>query len=163
MVAGSGYAGWLVRGQVPPVYYPVPYPVEVPVIEYVEKPVIVYETVEVPIEVIREVVEYVDRYPDHELFQDVAEFTEWFDRVTVIILQGDCDDWGEAYSMMAANDGYLLAYQYINKDGILGDTLVMPGMSSPHMGLLMMTQEDKIYYIEPQPPTFRIIYICDRD
>lgn len=176
IIVGSGYAGYIIKPvemeYVDRIKY-VPYEtvkyINKPIYEIIEKPIYIDRPVPEIVEVIKEVpVEkvieiYREVYPDHRLFADLAEFQAWFSGIAVTMLTGDCDDWGEIYCQVAANDGFLLPFQWVDRDGMMNGLRVMPSSRNPHMGLLLMTQQGMIYFVEPQPDEFEIIKIGPRD
>jgi len=72
----------------------------------------------------------------------------------------DCDDYASRLQLEAFKDGYLLSVQLI-KDGKL-DGKNVSNYTELHMGNLAMIGNE-IYFVEPQPDYFRIVYVCDRD
>ena len=72
----------------------------------------------------------------------------------------DCDDYALRLQLEAYKDGYLLSVQVI-KDGMLNGKNVSNYFES-HMGNLAVIGNE-IYFIEPQPEYFRIVFVCNRD
>jgi FtsZ-binding cell division protein ZapB len=72
----------------------------------------------------------------------------------------DCDDYASRLQLEAFKDGYLLSVQLI-KNGLLYDKNVSNYVEA-HMGNLAMVGNE-IYFIEPQPDFFRIVFVCNRD
>jgi FtsZ-binding cell division protein ZapB len=72
----------------------------------------------------------------------------------------DCDDYASRLQLEAFKDGYLLSVQLI-KNGLLYDKNVSNYVEA-HMGNLAMIGNE-IYFIEPQPDFFRIVFVCNRD
>lgn len=72
----------------------------------------------------------------------------------------DCDDYAARLQLKAYQDGYIMSVQLI-KDGLLNGKNVSNYLE-PHMGNLAMVGNN-IYFIEPQPEYFRIVYVCHRD
>jgi hypothetical protein len=72
----------------------------------------------------------------------------------------DCDDYASRLQYKAYKDGYLLSVQII-KDGML-DGKNVSNYQQSHMGNLAMIGNE-IYFIEPQPKYFRIVFVCNRD
>lgn len=72
----------------------------------------------------------------------------------------DCDDYAARLQLEAYKDGYLLSVQLI-QDGMLNGKNVSNYLQS-HMGNLAMIGNE-IYFIEPQPEYFRIVFVCHRD
>ena len=97
---------------------------------------------------------------EFRLFEDIEEFKSWYEAIEYKIKFGDCDDIGEWLTYLAARDGYLLSYQYVDADGYINFKRVNDYSYGAHMGILVMTYKD-IYYFEPEFET--IIFITPRD
>jgi FtsZ-binding cell division protein ZapB len=72
----------------------------------------------------------------------------------------DCDDYASRLQLEAFKDGYLLSVQLI-MDGMLYDKNISNYVEA-HMGNLAMIGNE-IYFVEPQPDFFRVVYVCNRD
>lgn len=98
-------------------------------------------------------------------FESSARLMEWTEEhLAYIWIVGDkvadCDDYAARLQREAFKDGYLLSLQIIN-GGLLNDKNVS-NYTALHMGNLAMIGND-IYFIEPQPEYFRIVFVCHRD
>jgi hypothetical protein len=98
-------------------------------------------------------------------FESPAALMSWADEnLTNLWIVGnelaDCDDYASRLQLEAFKDGYLLSVQLIT-DGLLYSKNVS-NFLEPHMGNLAMIGND-IYFIEPQPEYFRVVYVCNRD
>jgi hypothetical protein len=98
-------------------------------------------------------------------FESPAVLMSWAkDHLATLWIVGnqiaDCDDYAERLQLEAFKAGYLLSLQLI-EDGILFGKNVS-NFQEPHMGNIAMIGNE-IYFIEPQPDYFRIVYVCDRD
>lgn len=98
-------------------------------------------------------------------FPDFATMAGWF-KDHLIVLWGangwrpDCDDYAERMVKEAHIDGFILHAQLIN-DGKLNGVQVS-NILECHVGLTAYVGNE-IYFIEPQPGNFRIVYVCPRD
>jgi len=72
----------------------------------------------------------------------------------------DCDDYALRLQLEAYKDGYFLSVQLI-QDGMLNGKNVSNYLQL-HMGNLVMIGNE-IYFIEPQPNYFRVVFVCNRD
>jgi hypothetical protein len=72
----------------------------------------------------------------------------------------DCDDYASRLQLEAYKDGYFLSVQLI-ENGMLNGKNVSNYLQL-HMGNLAMIGNE-IYFIEPQPDYFRIVFVCNRD
>ncbi len=98
-------------------------------------------------------------------FESVASLTEWVkEHLAYIWIVGDkaadCDDYAERLQREAFKDGYLLSLQVI-VGGMLNGKNVSNYMDL-HMGNLAIVGNE-IYFIEPQPEYFRVVFVCYRD
>jgi hypothetical protein len=98
-------------------------------------------------------------------FESLDVLTKWATANLVTLLSvgdkvADCDDYATRLQLKAFKDGYIMSVQLIN-DGLLNGRQVssFPGA---HMGNLAMVGND-IYFVEPQPQHFDIVYVCHRD
>ena len=92
-------------------------------------------------------------------FGSVEELDQWCRKHTTILAvsghpftevtpQNDCDDYAERLQVLALNDGYLMSVQLTE--------------GTAHMGNLAMIGND-IYFIEPNPGKYEVIWLCHRD
>jgi len=72
----------------------------------------------------------------------------------------DCDDYASRLQVEAFKDGYLLSVQLVTDGMLYGKNI--SNFLEPHMGNLAIISNE-IYFIEPQPEYFRLVYVCDRD
>jgi hypothetical protein len=72
----------------------------------------------------------------------------------------DCDDYASRLQLEAYKDGYFLSVQLIENGMLSGKNV--SNYSQLHMGNLAMVGNE-IYFIEPQPDYFRIVFVCNRD
>jgi hypothetical protein len=98
-------------------------------------------------------------------FESSARLMEWVDEhLAYLWIVGDeiadCDDYAARLQREAFKDGYLLSLQIIS-GGVLNGKNVS-NYTELHMGNLAMIGND-IYFIEPQPEYFRIVFVCHRD
>jgi len=74
--------------------------------------------------------------------------------------KADCDDYAEYLQRKAAEDGYLLSVCPVMDGKVYGVKVTdVPGA---HMGNLAMIGNE-IYYIEPQPGEYQIVFVTYRD
>jgi cell division protein FtsB len=98
-------------------------------------------------------------------FESVGKLTEWAkEHLAYLWISGDkiadCDDYAERLQSEAYKEGYLLSLQVI-KGGVLNGKNVSNYLEL-HMGNLAMI-DNEIYFIEPQPDFFRVVFVCYRD
>ncbi len=98
-------------------------------------------------------------------FESAAKLMEWSEEhLAVIWIVGDqvadCDDYAARLQREAFKDGYLLSLQVISGGMLNGKNV--SNYTALHMGNLAMVGND-IYFIEPQPEYFRIVFVCHRD
>jgi hypothetical protein len=98
-------------------------------------------------------------------FESPAVLMSWTkDHLTTLWISGnqvaDCDDYASRLQLEALKDGYILSVQLV-LNGMVNGKNVSNYLGS-HMGNLAMIGNE-IYFIEPQPEYFRIVYVCDRD
>lgn len=126
------------------------------VTEYITKEVI--KEIEIPVETI------VYRNIYAREFESVSQFREWAEpKLAVLWIQGkkaDCDDYAEQLQIDALVEGYPLSCVLVEYGLLLGRR-VSP-ITELHMGNLLMTKTD-IYYVEPQPDIFDVVWVCARD
>ncbi len=72
----------------------------------------------------------------------------------------DCDDYASRLQLEAFKDGYILSVQLVENGRLSGKNV--SNFLELHMGNLAMIG-NTIYFIEPQPKYFRVVYVCDRD
>jgi len=125
-------------------------------VEYITKEVI--REIKVPVETI------VYRNIYAREFESVSQFREWAEpKLTILWITGvktDCDDYAEQLQIKALVGGYTLSCVVI-EHGLLLGRRVSP-ITGLHMGNLLMTDTD-IYYVEPQPDIFDVVWVCARD
>jgi len=152
-----------------------PYPVystnETVRIEYVDRPVITEKivTVNVTLEKIT-ILEKIVKEPiyingEWREFESLGVLTEWAEKHLADIWMvgskmADCDDYAERLQTEAYKDGYLLSSQLVTGGMLNGKNV--SNFTEVHMGNLAMVG-NAIYFIEPQPEYFRVIFVCNRD
>jgi hypothetical protein len=124
-------------------------------------------TVNNTIETIREVPVEVPVYINNEWreWESLAELTGWVNANTPILMgfdgfEPDCDDYAVRLQQKAYKAGYFISIQVIN-GGILAGREVS-NLTELHAGNLALVG-NKYYFIEPQPKSFRIVFVCYRD
>ncbi len=78
----------------------------------------------------------------------------------VVTSLNDCDDYAERLQILALNAGYLMSCQLARYGQVYGVTVT--DNIEGHMGNLVM-MGNAVYYIEPNPCAYKIIYLCPRD
>ena len=124
-----------------------------------------YLEIEVPVEVIKEVVKPVSTpMTEWRDFKSKTEFYEWYDNLVVIWIDTgkavDCDDWSEFVWDMAYNDGYRMSEPIIHQGQYCGRHVQDNNIL--HIGGQVQIG-NSYYYFEPNPEFDRLIYLCDRD
>jgi hypothetical protein len=130
-----------------------------------QEPEVIYVTNNVTI--IREEPVEVERVVNGRVqnFPSLEELAGWLDQHLTTMWGGgdrvpDCDDYAERMVREAHEDGWLLHIQLIN-DGLLNGVQVSDKLE-PHAGIIALV-DNQIYFIEPQPKYFRIVFVCNRD
>lgn len=98
-------------------------------------------------------------------FESVGDLTEWVKEHlgyiwTVGDQVADCDDYASRLQLEAYKDGYLISVQLIQNGMLYGKNV--SNYLELHMGNLAMIGNE-IYFVEPQPDYFRIVFVCNRD
>lgn len=140
--------------------------VTVPSEKVIEKPVYVDRVVEVE-KIVEEVVEVVvikHRDISVRQWEDLEQFKEWVQANLVSLTpmgnyKLDCDDYAMRLQEKALAQGYPLSCHLVVNGHILGKK-VSDGYL--HMGNLVIIGND-IYYVEPQPDDFKIVWLCNKD
>jgi hypothetical protein len=102
---------------------------------------------------------------DWREFESLAVLAEWAKTHLAYILpvgsqSSDCDDYAQRLQTEAYKDGYLLSVQLITGGMLNGKNI--SNYTQVHMGNLAMVG-NSIYFIEPQPEYFRVVFVCNRD
>lgn len=139
--------------------------------EYVTlPPEIIYERVEIPVEVIKEVevvketVRWRNIY-DRD-FDSVEQFKDWYyaQHFNPLSPSGvykvDCDDYAQRLQITALRQGYPVSIALL-KEGRYYDVNVSD-IKEGHAGNLVMI-DGTYYYIEPDPSKFSIVKVVSRD
>lgn len=139
--------------------------------EYVTlPPEIIYERVEIPVEVIKEVevvketVRWRNIY-DRD-FDSVEQFKDWYyaQHFNPLSPSGvykvDCDDYAQRLQITALRQGYPVSIALL-KEGRYYDVNVSD-IKEGHAGNLVMI-DGTYYYIEPDPSKFNIVKVVSRD
>ena len=143
--------------------------------EYVTlPPEIIYERVEILVEVIKEVevlvevpvevVKWRNIYP--RTFESVEEFKDWYyaQHFNPLSPSGvykvDCDDYAQRLQITALRQGYPVSIALL-KEGRYYDVNVSD-IQEGHAGNLVMI-DGTYYYIEPDPSKFNIVKVVSRD
>lgn len=139
--------------------------------EYVTlPPEIIYERVEIPVEVIKEVevvketVRWRNIY-DRD-FGSVEQFKDWYyaQHFNPLSPSGvykvDCDDYAQRLQITALRQGYPVSIALL-KEGRYYDVNVSD-IQEGHAGNLVMI-DGTYYYIEPDPSKFNIVKVVSRD
>ena len=160
----SGLSGYLIR--IPEIEW---YSYPVPEVHIIETQKIIETRVEVPVIVEKQVeVEKIvyQPYPVRE-FKSLEEFTKWAKHHLISMLpilgyenKADCDDYAEHLQREAAKEGYLVSSVLILDGRCAGKYVI--DLPNYHMGNMVMI-DNNIYYVEPQPTGFRIVWLCYRD
>lgn len=133
-----------------PHYRVVEVPVEVPVLEYIE----VEKVVEVEKEVPR----------PGRLFENIEEFDAWWDGVCetyAVMRSGTCIEMAKYYVLRAAEDGFIISWEIVDPDGLILWEPVRTKQKDGHLGLTVITQDCRIYYVEPETGDRTLIYRWD--
>lgn len=125
--------------------------------QIIETQVIVYKDKEIPVEAEKEAYIYTR---DWRQWESLAQFTAWAEDKITYLLEGDCDDYAENLQLCALEDGYAVSCQMIYNGKIQG--FEVSPVKGSHMGNLVMIGNN-IYYVEPVPEYFRIVWLCERD
>ncbi len=96
-------------------------------------------------------------------FASPADLMAWVkDHLVTIWSVGDkaadCVDYATRLQLEAYKDGYLMSVQIIN-NGML-DGINVSNYTECHMGDLVIVGKE-IYFVEPQPKYFRIVFVCN--
>jgi hypothetical protein len=119
---------------------------------------------EIPVEVEVEKIVY-RQHTGWREFENLAEFSDWVkDKLERLWVVGDkladCDDFAIRLQREGYKDGYLISSQLV-WNGKLFDKNVS-NFKKPHMGNLIIIG-NRIYFVEPQPDYFRIVFVANRD
>lgn len=98
-------------------------------------------------------------------FPDLATLTQWAnDHLVNLWFVGDtvadCDDYAARLQLEAYKDGYIMSVQLVQDGKLFGKNI--SNYTEAHMGNLVMVGND-IYFVEPQPKYFRVVFVCHRD
>jgi hypothetical protein len=128
-------------------------------------------TVNVSTETVREIPVEIEKIVNGKLkeFSSLGELTDWVNEHLAVLLSTsingtafalDCDDYACRLQQEAYQDGYAISVQLV-ENGML-DGKNVSNYTEFHMGNLAVIG-DEIYFIEPQPEYFRVVYVCNRD
>ena len=143
--------------------------------EYVTlPPEIIYERVEMPVEVIKEVevlvevpvevVKWRNIYP--RTFESVEEFKEWYlaQNFNPLLPSSaytvDCDDYAEWLQRKALEQGYSVSIALIKNGYYYGAKV--SDVKEGHAGNLVLI-DGVFYYVESEPSKFSVIKVISRD
>ena len=97
-------------------------------------------------------------------WESLEQFEGWYESKLTHLLPSssykvDCDDYAERMQLKALVEGYPLSSHLVINGYILDKKITDEKL---HMGNLVMIGND-IYYVEPQPEHFKIVWVCNRD
>lgn len=139
--------------------------------EYVTlPPEIIYERVEIPVEVIKEVqvVNEIVRWRNiyDRNFDSVEQFKEWYyaQHFKPLFPSGvykvDCDDYAQRLQITALRQGYPVSVALLKEGEYYG--VNVSNIENGHAGNLVMIG-GTYYYVEPDPSRFNIVKVVSRD